>query len=215
MIQISSSRGERRRQALLKAARTVVREGGFRELQMASVAAAAEVAVGTIYRYFPSKAELCAELVARVSQRELDVLSEIAASGGTAAERLCAGVESFSARAFRSGRLAYAVIAEPVDPEVEDVRLRYRAEIARVFKAMLDEQDGTLVCDDSDTASVCVVGAVMEGVIGPLSPGQEADADEIATAVRQIGAFCLGGVAPRSGAVLALKKQNAGGRNDG
>lgn len=200
------SRGEKRRQALLSAARTVMREGGFRELQMATVAAAAKVAVGTIYRYFPSKAELCAELVATVSQRELDVLREIAQSDGSAAERLRAGVESFAARAFRSGRVAYAVIAEPVDPEVEDVRLRYRAEIARVFRALLEERDGALACDDPDTASVCIVGAMLEGAIGPLSPDQEAGAAEIATAVRQIGAFCLGGVAARGGDVIEFQK---------
>ncbi len=192
-----SPRAEQKRAALLKAARRLVTEGGFRDLQMNSVAAAAGVAVGTIYRYFPSKAELCAELVARVSQREVDVLREIARSEGPAAERLEDAVRSFAARAFRSGRLAYAMIAEPVDPEVEDTRLSYRSLIGGIFKALLVEGmgDGSLDAADPDTASACITGACMEGVIGPTSPGQEASAAEIAAAVAQIGRFCLQGVA--------------------
>jgi len=189
-------RHEKRRQALLKAARGVVREGGFRELQMTSAAAAAGVAVGTIYRYYPSKAALCAELVATVSQRELEVMTAIAESDGPAAERLRGAVESFAARAFRSGRLAYAMIAEPVDPQVEDTRLAYRAAISRLLRRLLVEgaHDGSLSVADPDTASACITGAFMEGVIGPLAPDATAAAQEIAEAVAQIGAFCLHGV---------------------
>ncbi len=42
---------------------------------MNAVAAAAGIAVGTIYRYFLSRAELCAAIVSTASQREVDVLS--------------------------------------------------------------------------------------------------------------------------------------------
>ena len=75
-----------RRRALIAAAREVVSNDGFAGLQMLSVAAAAGTAVGTIYRYFPSKAELCAALVAEVSARELQVLSEVSESGAPPAE---------------------------------------------------------------------------------------------------------------------------------
>ncbi len=192
-----TKRAEKKRSLLLKAARSVVRDGGFRELQMNTVAAAAGVAVGTIYRYFPSKAQLCAELVGSVSERELSVMQEIAKDEGPAPVRLQAAVRSFAARAFKSGRLAYAMIAEPVDPEVEDVRLRYRAEISTVFKQLLSEgrAEESLQVLDLDTASTCITGAFMEGVIGPLSPGEEASAAEIERAVEQIAVFCLRAVA--------------------
>lgn len=196
MSSMSITRGEKRRRALLKAARQIVREGGFRDLHMNAVAAAAGVAVGTIYRYFPSKAELCAELVATVSQRELDVMTEIASADGPASERLRDAVQSFARRAYRSGRLAYAMIAEPVDPEVEDVRLGYRAAIGNVYKRLIEDgiADGSLHASDPDTASACLTGAFMEGTIGPLTPGHEADPAEIEAAVAQIGAFCVNGV---------------------
>src|SRR5262245_33409285 len=118
---------------ILQAARHLVAESGFREAQIAFVASRAGVAVGTVYRYFPTKADLFAEIVRTVSQREVDVLREIADSGGSAAERLAAAVRAFACRAIRGRRLAWAILAEPVDPEVDDVRLEYRRIHYRTF----------------------------------------------------------------------------------
>lgn len=191
-----SSRADKKKAALLKAARSVVADGGFRALQMNTAAAAAGVAVGTIYRYFPSKAQLCAELVASVSRRELEVLRAIAKADGTPTQLLHDGVRTFTDRAFRSGRLAYAIIAEPVDPEVEDVRLLYRAEISCVFEQILAAgvADGAFDCSDIETASACIVGAFMEGVIGgPYARDRGAKKDDIAEAIEQIAQFCVAG----------------------
>ena len=99
------------RSRILDAARSLVSEGGWSDTQVASVAAAAGIATGTVYRYFPSKAELFAEVLSRVSQREVDVLDAIAASDGSALQRLHAAVASFVKRAMRNPRLAYALIA--------------------------------------------------------------------------------------------------------
>ena len=65
------------RSRILAAARALVSEGGWAEAQVASVAATAGLATGTVYRYFASKAELFAEVLSAVSQREVDVLEGI------------------------------------------------------------------------------------------------------------------------------------------
>lgn len=44
-----------RRERVVRAAHTLAAEGGYDAVQMRDVAARAEVALGTIYRYFPSK----------------------------------------------------------------------------------------------------------------------------------------------------------------
>ena len=62
---------EARRAAILAAARETASEGGMAAVQIAPVAARANVAAGTVYRYFPSKADLISELIADVSDREL------------------------------------------------------------------------------------------------------------------------------------------------
>lgn len=161
------------RSRILQAARALVSEGGWKEAQVASVAAAAGIATGTVYRYFPSKAELFAQVLSAVSQREVDVLTEIAKSDGTALVRLHSAVETFVRRAMRNPRLAYALIAEPCDREIDEARLTYRAAISEVVRSIIAA--GQLAQEmrpdvQPDIAASVIVGGFMEGLIGPLSP---------------------------------------------
>ena len=81
------------------------------------VAQKAGAATGTVYRYFPSKAELFAEVLANVSRRERDVVAAIIDGEGTPAVRLCrCGGERSPSRALQGHRLAYAMIVEPCEP---------------------------------------------------------------------------------------------------
>jgi AcrR family transcriptional regulator len=191
---------------ILRAARSVVMGGGFGALQMNAVAAAADIAVGTIYRYYASRAELCAAIVSVVSQHELDVLSGIAAAEGSPTQKIRDAVKTFAARAMRGRRLAYGLIFEPIDPEVESTRLKYRRAIAEVFAGIIREgiAAGEFRNQDVDIASACVVGAFMEGLIGSLAPdtgGATARADEIA---REIANLCLAAVAHADNPALRM-----------
>src|ERR687895_2991215 len=113
------------RERIVSAALDQVAAGGYASAGVQAVAARAGVAVGTVYRYFPSKGELFAEVFRRASQRELDVVVDVSRPDGrTAAERVAAAVETFCRRAMAGPVLAYALIAEPVDPAVESERLR-------------------------------------------------------------------------------------------
>src|SRR6202162_6719685 len=75
MVYRRTHRGGRRlaarRSAILAAARDTAAEGGMAAVQIAPVAIRANVAAGTVYRYFPSKADLISELIADVSREEL------------------------------------------------------------------------------------------------------------------------------------------------
>lgn len=161
------------RSRILSAARALVSEGGWAEAQVASVAASAGMATGTVYRYFASKAELFAEVLSAVSQREVDVLEGIAASSDDAHTRLHAAVAVFVRRAMRNPRLAYALIAEPCDKAIDEVRLQYRAAISAVISRLIaqGQASGQMRADMlADTAASFIVGGFMEGLIGPLSP---------------------------------------------
>ena len=161
------------RARILAAARSLVSEGGWPEAQVSHVAAAAGLATGTVYRYFPSKAHLCVEVLSTVSQREVDVLEAIAAGAGTPAQRLRAGVTAFVERAMRNRRLAYALIAEPCDSEIDQARLTYRHAISHQIVRIVREGQATgdFRADvDPNIAATVIVGGFMEGLIGPLSP---------------------------------------------
>lgn len=182
---------------ILNAARSVVMDGGFRELQMNAVAAAGGIAVGTIYRYFASRADLCASIVSVTSQRELDVLMAIAGSEGTATEKLHDGVRTFTSRALRGRRLAYGLIFEPIDPAVENARLEYRRAIARVFEGII--RAGMSAREfrevDPQIAATCLVGAFMEGLISALAPDAPAIDKRGELIVQAIADICLASVA--------------------
>ena len=67
-----------RRSAILSAARAAAIEAGMAAVQIAPVAVRANVAAGTVYRYFPSKADLISELINDVSRDELAAIRRAA-----------------------------------------------------------------------------------------------------------------------------------------
>ena len=99
-----------RRQRVLQAALQLGAEGGYDAVQMRDVATTAEVALGTIYRYFPSKDALLAaamiewmeDLERRVTQR--------APRGDTTSERVYDVLRRGVATMERQPKLAEAVI---------------------------------------------------------------------------------------------------------
>jgi AcrR family transcriptional regulator len=161
------------RRRIVDAARELIARGGYSEAQVAAVAERAEVATGTVYRHFPSKAELFAEVFREASQREVDAMAAAAESSTAGApERIAAGVESFARRALRGRRMAYALLAEPVDPAVEAERLvfrrAYRDVLAEVIADGVDA--GQLPAQDVEVSASALVGAIGEALVGPLSP---------------------------------------------
>lgn len=178
------------RERIVAAALDQVAEGGYSSAAVQVVARRAGVAVGTVYRHFPSKADLFAEVFRRASQRELDVVTEVAAPDGRdAAERIAAAVEAFCRRALAGPVLAYAQIAEPVDPAVESERLRLRRGYRDAFAAVLRDgvDAGELRPHDAETVAAALVGALGEALVGPLS-GRNGSKEALVAGLVQ---FCL------------------------
>jgi AcrR family transcriptional regulator len=185
------------RARILEAARRLVADGGFREAQMASIASSAGVAVGSVYRYFPTKAELFAEIVRSVSQREIDVLAKLRSGGRPPAARLA--VRAFASRALRGRRLAAAVLAEPVDAEVDNVRLEYRRIHCGTFERIISEgiQAGEFPPQDVSAGAACLVGAFMEGLISPLALESTPNDDESERLIDALVRFALRAISGR------------------
>jgi AcrR family transcriptional regulator len=181
------------RERIVAAALEQVADGGYASASVQAVASRARLAVGTIYRHFPSKADLFAEVFRRASQRELDVVVEVAASDGRgAAERVARAVEAFARRALAGPVLAYALIAEPVDPAVESERLLLRRGYRDAFAHVLEQgvAAGELGPHDAETLAAVLVGGLGEALVGPLSAGDGADGRSEAL-VASLVQFCL------------------------
>ncbi|MGE8226551.1 MAG: TetR/AcrR family transcriptional regulator [Stenotrophomonas sp.] len=180
------------RERILVAARRLVAAGGYRNAPITAVAAEAGVSTGLIYRHFPSKAELFVEVLTFAVEHELEILAAIADEPLPAPERLQRAVASFVRRAMAGPGLAYAFIAEPVDPEVEAERIRCRRLFGDVFKRILEDgvRSGELPAQDLDISAACIVGAFTEALVGPTAPSRDGlrDGEHLVTA---IGALCL------------------------
>ena len=183
---------QEKRNRILQAVRQVVGEVGFHGAQVAIVAEAAGVATGTVYRYFPSKGELFAEALALNAQHEVDVLAAVSAAEGSAASRLADALRVFSERAVQARRLAWAMIAEPAEPEVDAARLVYRRAFAAVFERLIREgmQWGEFPVQNAAASAACVMGALSEGLIGPLAP-EAPDLAANGALIDAIIGFCL------------------------
>ena len=181
-----------RHDAIVVAARAAAAEGGMAAVQIAPVAERAGIAAGTVYRYFPSKTDLVAALVAAISEREIAAVRRAAQAAPGPLSALAAAIATFATRALRNRRLAWAVIAEPVDAEVDALRLGYR----RAFAAELETQitaaiaGGHLPEQDAKLAAPALAGALLEGLIGPLAQPAE-DASQARAAVQMLTLLAL------------------------
>jgi AcrR family transcriptional regulator len=195
---------ERTRERIVQAAIDQLADGGYASAGVAAVARRAGVATGSVYRHFPSKAELFAEVFRRASQREVDALAAaLPDDGRPAAERIGAGVELFARRALAAPTRAWALIAEPVDPAVDAERLAFRRAYRDLFERVLRDgvERGELAPHDSQTVAAALVGAIGEALVGPLSPaagGRTPPRARHEALVASIVQFCLDAVPARA-----------------
>lgn len=163
------------RERIAHAALTVVADNGYSGSTVAEVAQRAGVGTGTVYRYFPSKGELFAEVFRNASQREVDAAGSAAerAASACACVALVSAVETFASRALSAPRLAYALLAEPVDPLVDAERLAFRRAYRDLFASSISRgiRAGDFPDQDVDVTAAALVGAVGEALIVPLNHG--------------------------------------------
>ena len=168
------------------------------------------VATGTVYRYFPSKGELFAEALALNAQHEIHVVASAAEVDGQAPSRLADALRVFAERAVRARRLAWAMLAEPAEPEVDAARLVYRRAFAEVFEKLIRDGmvQGDFPAQDAAASAACVMGALAEGLVGPLAP-EAPDLADTRTLIDAIIVFCLQAVsaAPSAHSSRALENK--------
>ena len=160
------------REKLLHAAAEVIQEGGWGSASVGAIAVRAGVAAGTLYRHFPSKADLFVEVFRAVSQRELAAMRAADAAGGGIGQRFDAVVATYARRALHNRRLAWALVYEPLDAVVDAERLAYRKLYCQGMASLIRHgiESGAIPKQDADLAAAAVVGVIAETLVSPLSP---------------------------------------------
>jgi AcrR family transcriptional regulator len=185
-----------RHDAIVDAARDAATAGGMAAIQIAPVAARAGVAAGTVYRYFPGKIELVGALVESVAEREIEAVRKAADAAPGPLSAVAAALATFGARALRNRKLAWAVIAEPVDTDTDAVRQQYRRDLSAEIETRIRTAiaGGHLPDQDASLAASAFVGALLEGLIGPLAPDGMEDPARAREAVQTLTLFALRGL---------------------
>jgi AcrR family transcriptional regulator len=182
-----------RRVAIIVAAVEAAAEGGMAAVQIAPIAARADIAAGTVYRYFPAKTDLVAAVVAALTEREIGAMQQAAESAPGPLSALAASIATFATRALRHRRLVWAAIAEPVEPDIDTARLVFRAavavEIETRIRAAID--NGHLPDQDAKLAAAALLGALLEALLGPLAPPTAPDDSRARDAVQELTLIAL------------------------
>jgi AcrR family transcriptional regulator len=153
-----------RHAAIVAAACAAAADGGMAAVQIAPVAARAGVAAGTVYRYFPSKTELVAALVAALSARESAAIERAAKAAPGPLSALAAAIVTFAARALAARQLCFALTVDG---------------------GHLPEQDAAL-------AAAALIGALSAGIVG--MPAVEHDPAKARARVQMLTLFALRGL---------------------
>jgi AcrR family transcriptional regulator len=159
------------REKLLAATLELVAEGGYGSASVLAITERAGVAAGTLYRHFARKEDLFVELFREVCSREVEAMREATVPYSDPLDRLDAAIETFARRALENQRVAWALLAEPVDPAVDAERLAYRLRYRDLVAALLEEaaDQGAVERSDTELLAAAIVGGVGEALVGPLA----------------------------------------------
>lgn len=185
------ARLDEQRAGLLRAAAAQLAEAGYAGCSVAAVAARAGVATGTVYNHFAGKGELVDEVFRQLAGREVEAVRLAVAAEATAPEQLVAFVTTFATRALRAPRLAYALLVEPIDVSIDELRLEFRRAFRDVAAAAIaaGSAAGHWPPQPPDLVAAALVGAIGEALVGPLSgqPDDRLVPDLITFALRSLG----------------------------
>lgn len=149
---LGSAAQRERRKRILDATLALASKGGYDAVQMRAVAERADVALGTLYRYFPSKIHLLVSGLAREFERAQERLDRSPLPGDTPYERML----------YVLGRVTRSMQREPMLTEA----------MTRAF----------MFADPSAAAEVNAVARLMEEMLTKAMHDGEPTADERAIA---------------------------------
>src|SRR5260370_34623344 len=148
-----------RREAILAAAYDTLAEKGIAAIQIAEIAERAGIAAGTVYRYFPSKTELVAAVVAGLCEQEIAALEQAAAAAPGPLSALAAAIATFAMRAIARRQLVLALMAEPIEPDLDGALATHPRALAAQFEKLIPQalQDSHLKHQDAPLAAPALI----------------------------------------------------------
>lgn len=181
-----------RRKRILDATYELAAEGGFDAVQMRAVAEKADVALGTLYRYFPSKIHLLVSALGRQFETAAQRLCSREIPGDTAADRVLYVLKRMTRGMQGDPKLtealtrAFMFADAAVAPEIHAVGMSMTSIVTHAMHGGAGD-DGPIT--DDDIAIARVIGDVWLSALVSWVTGRSTAAEtaqHIETAVRLI-----------------------------
>jgi AcrR family transcriptional regulator len=162
-----------RRDDILRAARDIAADQGLGAVQIVPVAERAGIAAGTVYRYFPTKADLVEALLKTIAEQEIAAIRNSAGAAPGPLSALAAAIMAFLVRTIQRPGLLAATLTVPAEREFDGLRLLWRRALVAEFEAAIRAAiaAGRLPEQEVKLAAAAVFGVLAECAIGPLAPG--------------------------------------------
>ena len=175
--ELGSSAQRERRKRILDATIDLASQGGFDAVQMRAVADRAEVALGTLYRYFPSKIHLLVSALGREFEKAEGALRGREIAGDTPAERVIEVLKLTSRGLQGDPHLtealtrAFMFADSSVQTEINQVGMLMTSMVTRAM------HPGRTDFDDQDVAIAKVIGDVWLSALVGWATGRSTAAD--------------------------------------
>jgi AcrR family transcriptional regulator len=183
---LGSSARRERRERILDATIALASHGGFDSVQMRAVADRADVALGTLYRYFPSKIHLLVAALAREFERTESALGASRIEGDTPADRVVTVLRWTTSGLEDDPHLTEALTRAFMFADrsvATEIRLVARLLTRIVTNAMHPDRDEV---DDEDVAIARVVGDVWLASLVGCVTGRSTTAEAVAHMERAV-----------------------------
>lgn len=176
------------RSALLRAGHKLLAQKGFSAVSIADVAARAGMATGNVYRYYKNKAALVVALFERATQHEIHAVFDSVNALAPAELQLRTLLTAFAQRANANPVLSYALLAEPVGPELEAARQHYKATWADKFRQVIQQgiQQNVFIEQPVHVAAVAIVAIMADSLVLPDPQARLSEQH-----IEQLVNFCL------------------------
>jgi len=161
-----------RRARMVEAATRLAAEGGYDAVQMREVAAEADVALGTLYRYFPSKEYLLVWVMRQEMEKLVERMSERPPQGDTPVERLVDVMGRANRALQRQPKVSAAMVRALVSGETEiaSVVSRNREMMSEVIAVALATPELTREQEAAVEVLAGVWLSALVGWIGGVTP---------------------------------------------
>lgn len=205
---------QKTRELLIASGRELVQAGGWKNCTVTAVAQNAGVATGTLYTYFKDITELNMVIYSQIADEELGFLTAIANSDASAVDRFIEAVMVYVGRALRGRVKAYAQIAEPLNPKMEQQKIGYQNKFSACFEQIIREgvASGEFPAQQPQITAAFLFGGLKMTLIKCLAPEIRDQSNDVQSLIHEILTVCLRTVGQNSSEAQTHNKYNKGSK---